>query len=96
MNSKKSSLPVSGIYKIENKINGKYYIGSSNNITGTTGRWKEHINGLNANRHENDYLQKSWNKYGSSNFRFLILEQVPKVDLLSVEQRYLDEARKDG
>lgn len=89
-------LKISGIYKIKNKINGKYYIGSSDNILGTHGRWMEHINGLKSNRHENNYLQRSWNKYGSKNFEFSILEEVPKSDLLLVEQRYLNIAYKDG
>jgi group I intron endonuclease len=87
---------ISGIYKITNKINDKYYIGSSDNILGTNGRWCEHINGLKANRHENSYLQRSWNKYGSSNFHFTIIEQVPKPNLLIIEQKYLDKAKEDG
>jgi len=87
---------ISGIYKIVNKINGKYYIGSSDNILGTYGRWMEHINGLKSNRHENSYLQRSWNKYGIDNFEFSILEEVPKPLLLMVEQKYLDHAKNDG
>jgi len=87
---------ISGIYKIRNKITGKYYIGSSDNILGTTGRWMEHINGLKANRHENSYLQNAWNKYGKENFEFSILKEISKNDLFSLEQKYLDEAKKDG
>ena len=56
-----------GIYKIENKINGKVYIGQSNNIIR---RWEEHISKLNNNSHENKILQYSWNKYGMYNFDF--------------------------
>lgn len=87
---------ISGIYKITNKINGKYYIGSSDNIIGVTGRWCEHINGLKADRHDNSYLQRSWNKYGLSVFEFSILKEIPKSDLLMIEQQYLNEAKKDG
>ena len=91
MNDKKSS--VSGIYKIINKINGKYYVGSSDNILGTTGRWKEHINGLKNNRHDNKYLQNAWNKYGESNFEFIIIEEIPKEKLFEIEQKYLDKLK---
>ena len=99
MNTKISGIykntKISGIYKIINKINGKYYIGSSDNILGTNGRWKEHINGLNANRHENSYLQRAWNKYGASNFNFQIVKRIPKPELLIVEQKYLDKIKNN-
>ncbi len=83
----------SGIYKIVNKVNGKYYIGSSNDIDG---RWREHINDLKANRHHNVYLQRSWNKYGGQSFEFLLLELISPSELLRREQEYLDveEARQ--
>ena len=80
---------VSGIYKIVNKTNGKYYVGSSNNIDGMHGRWYEHINDLRANRHDNDHLQKSWNKYGKDAFEFIIVKEVSPDKLLIEEQIYL-------
>ncbi len=43
-----------GIYKITNKINGKCYIGQSNDIER---RWKEHRNSFN-NRNISDYESK--------------------------------------
>ena len=49
-NEWKDTGKVSGIYKIINKVNGKYYVGSSNDILGAGGRWKEHINGLNLTK----------------------------------------------
>ena len=49
-----------GIYKIENKVNGKVYIGQSVNIKK---RWKQHKYELNSNNHVNKHLQASWNKY---------------------------------
>ncbi len=95
MSNIKSIQKVSGIYKITNKTNGKYYIGSSDNIHGSSGRWMEHIRTLKTQTHSNVYLQRSWNKYGESNFEFSILEEVPKENLLIVEQKYLDKAKLD-
>lgn len=81
---------ISGIYKIINKTNGKYYIGSSSNIIH---RWIEHKCYLRKNKHVNNYLQNSWNKYGEDNFEFVIIEKVPKEKLIEVEQKYLDEIK---
>ena len=60
----------SGIYKIENLINGKIYIGSSVDLLG---RKNAHFSQLNRNIHGNKKLQNSFNKYGKDNFNFKIL-----------------------
>lgn len=62
-----------GIYKIENKVNGKVYIGESINIEN---RWSQHIKDLNENKHHSYKLQSDWNKYGEVNFIFEILLKV--------------------
>lgn len=84
---------VSGIYKIINKINGKYYIGSSQNICGNCfSRWEDHLRDLRKNKHDNPHLQNAWNKYGEDNFEFIIVEKT-KLDfkiLKDIEQKYLD------
>ena len=80
----------SGIYKIINKIDGKYYVGSSQNIQY---RWTEHKRQLNNNCHHNDFLQRAWNKYGSNSFDFIILESTDIDKTLLVEQKYLDIAK---
>lgn len=77
----------SGIYRIINKIDGKYYVGSSKNIQK---RWDEHRRVLRLNKHPNDFLQNAWNKHGESNFEFQIIELVKSEELLLVEQKYLD------
>ena len=56
-----------GIYCIKNLENGKIYIGKSVNIKN---RWISHRNTLKNNKHDNSYLQNSWNKYGESSFVF--------------------------
>lgn len=61
-----------GIYKIENKVNGKIYVGQSIDIDT---RWYNHRNELNGNRHCNEHLQNAWNKYGENSFEFIIIEE---------------------
>ena len=76
-----------GIYCIENIITHKRYIGQSINIED---RWCCHKRKLNNNSHDNDYLQKSWNKYGESNFKLLILEICSQEDLDIKEIEYIE------
>lgn len=61
----------SGIYCIENIVNNKKYIGQSKHVHE---RWKKHVYELDCGKHYNDYLQKSWDKYGKENFKFSVLE----------------------
>jgi group I intron endonuclease len=77
----------SGIYCIENLINHKKYIGQSNNIEY---RWKQHKYELNRGCHDNDYLQKAWNKYGCDNFNFYIIELCDIEMLNELEVYYID------
>lgn len=74
------------IYKIINKVNGKFYLGSTNNFNR---RVRDHSNLLNKNKHHSILLQRAWNKYGENNFDFKIIEIV-NGDLKKKEQEYLD------
>ena len=77
----------SGIYKITNVKNGKFYIGSAKDIDR---RWWEHKNDLKKNKHINPKLQHAWDFYGETNFEFIILENVIECELFKREQFYLD------
>ena len=69
---------ISGIYGIKNTINGKLYIGQAANIYE---RWIHHKSDLKCNRHANNHLQNSWNKYGGYSFEFYIIEKCCVEDL---------------
>lgn len=80
----------SGIYKIINIKNGKFYLGSSKNLLQ---RKKKHIYELNKGTHHSSYLQNAYNKYGAEAFRFVVVEHVEEYRLLEVEQQYLDKLK---
>lgn len=68
-----------GIYKIENKINKKCYIGISKDIKRRWNSHKYHATNTNLADRERDYpLYKAMRKYGIENFDFSILEELPE------------------
>lgn len=77
----------SGIYAIENTINGRCYFGST---VDRASRWNEHRRRLRAGKHTNVHLQHAWTVYGENAFRFVWMQDVPTEQLLDVEQEYLD------
>lgn len=80
---------VSGIYKIINKVNGHYYVGSATKVRD---RWSQHRHFLRRNSHPNGHLQRAWNKYEEKSFEFVFVENVDVPNLENVEQKYLDVA----
>jgi len=78
---------ICGIYCIENINTNKKYIGQSINIED---RWSKHKSELRHNSHDNDYLQKAWNKYGEDSFKFYILEECPQSQLNKKEIYYIN------
>jgi group I intron endonuclease len=75
------------IYKIVNAINNKIYVGST---IYKTKRWRAHKSLLKNGYHHSPHLQRAWNKYGSENFVFEVLETVTITNIHDREQFYLD------
>ncbi len=78
-------LKLSGIYAILNILNEKVYIGSAIHFYQ---RWRDHKLALNTNKHRNVLLQRSWNKHGSDNFIFVVLELVENKSILLERETY--------
>ena len=79
-----------GIYKIENLINHKVYIGQSRNIEK---RWNKHCNTM-QNSSDHSYenpLYRAMRKYGIENFNFSILEECSIQDLDEREKYWINE-----
>jgi group I intron endonuclease len=76
-----------GVYAIVNKVNSKRYVGSSHNIEV---RWRQHRNRLRCGKHVNCHLQMAWNKYGESNFEFIVLLECEPDELIEIEQCHMD------
>ncbi len=78
---------ISCVYMIRNVINDNKYVG----ITGDYLHRKQcHTSALNRHKHSNKHLQRAWNKYGSKNFEFSIIEIVEKSFLPEREIYWID------
>lgn len=82
----------SGIYKITNKINGKFYIGSSKDLVR---RRKDHFRLLKKGINHSVLLQRAVNKYGLDNFVFEILVECSEELLFIIEQKLVDELKPE-
>lgn len=84
-----------GIYRITNITNGKSYIGKTGMNFGD--RWDSHRSLLNSGKHDNPHLQRAWNKYGSEQFEFAIVEVVEDTSKLNeLEIKYISFYRDAG
>ena len=76
------------VYKIINKVNQKYYVGSS---VALGKRWRRHLFELRKTRHHCPYLQRAWSKYGEEAFEFQVVEFLhSELTVRAKEQELLD------
>lgn len=75
-----------GIYSITNIVNGKKYIGQSVDVKC---RIRNHKWALKHNCHNNDHLQKSFNKYGEYCFVFDVVCECNEEELDNLERLYI-------
>jgi group I intron endonuclease len=87
MHIKKNSAKFGIIYKIENKINSDFYIGSTNNLYK---RYYTHINDIRTSSKTCVRLIRAAHKYGEDNLQFSILAKCPTEYTLKLEQWFLD------
>ena len=78
-------MTVSCVYGIENRLNGKRYIGSA---ADKVKRWHRHQKMLRTNTHPAKHLQAAWNKYGREAFDFSILEIVGDHLFLTAREQF--------
>ena len=78
-----------GIYKIENMINNKVYIGCSNDIER---RWNDHRTRAfsEGDREYNKTLYRAFRKYGLDNFKFSIICECSKEDIKEKEIAFIE------
>nr|DAH30395.1 MAG TPA: intron associated endonuclease [Bacteriophage sp.] len=75
---------MTGIYKIQNIINNKVYIGQAIDIED---RWRNHLSSLRTNTHVNTHLQNSFNYYGEKAFIFSVIEEC-SIDILTQREQF--------
>jgi len=80
-----------GIYQIKNLVNKKCYVGQAVRLHK---REIDHFSQLRSDRHENQHLQRAWNKYGKENFKFEILIYCEPFELTRYEQFFSDYYKK--
>lgn len=84
---KQISKDISGVYLIQNKINGKVYIGSAKCIKT---RWRTHIRELDKKVHHSMKLQEDWIEFGEDNFEFKVLRECSHADSKKYEMEYIE------
>lgn len=78
----------SGVYKLTNLKNGKFYIGSTYRFAT---RWSEHRRQLESGKHTNTFLLNAFNQDSTDSFVFEVLDVIAdKIERLTKEQEYLD------
>lgn len=78
---------VSGIYQIICITTGKFYVGSASCLRR---RRNDHLRALRDGNHPNIHLQRTWNKYGETSFKFQVIELCNSDTLVEREQHFID------
>ena len=91
-NYERSLREVSGVYRIRNLTNNKFYIGSTNNLYK---RFIQHKALLEKGVHHSVYLQRAFDKYGTSQFIMEVLLLCKQEYLLYYEQQLIYELEPD-
>lgn len=81
---------VTGVYMIQNRVNGKRYIGSSVNISG---RLSNHMN-RDSRKYDSEFYRDVIER-GYTGFNFTVLEQCDREILVEREQFYYDELKPE-
>lgn len=76
-----------GVYAIRNKINDKYYIGSTTNLYH---RFSLYFRDFNKNLGINRKMCDDFNKFGHSNFEIIVIEEFLDNELTSKELRDIE------
>lgn len=79
-------MDISGVYVIKNITDGKMYIGETKNIGE---RWAGHFGALFHGIHQNNHLQRAWDKHGCTNFEFDIVELCEEWELRIKENHWV-------
>lgn len=80
------------VYVIENKTNGKFYVGRTKNLTE---RFYTHKLFLRNNTHHCRYLQNAWNKHGEENFEIKVIEVFSTEEESAVKEQWFLDHYKD-
>lgn len=83
---------ITGVYLITNKLNGKRYVGASNNVSG---RMSQHMRKKVAEKYEHLEFYKDVLKYGYQGFEFKLLEECTKEDKLNKEKYWYDKLKPE-
>jgi len=75
---------MAGIYKIENAVNGKVYVGRAKCLNL---RWAVHKSQLKKGVHVNRHLQAAYEKYGIEAFNYSVIEVLYESGILNKEKR---------
>lgn len=78
--------PKAGIYLIVSLLQRKIYVGKTEHFVKR--EWT-HLKELSKGTHKNEYLQRSWDKYGKGNFEIIFWEECDVKLLVEREKFYI-------